>query len=679
MRERSNSWNTAQQKKKREARRKLREDRDYNPDAHREKDTERATGRASKKIKKFLMEVKNMYEGFRLEEGYPAPMLEELKQYMRWFIESTKGRLNPDGRSIIKSTLNHAENLILGFFLETGNRIPERDAAELYNWIKKDLVQDRTIKAIERQKFDLKFCDFESEQKFERGLRYEVNHLFALIPSPKFSHHSEYLTFIWDCDEPIYTGGSYLLALVIHGNALDRFSSAKDVFEQRIPEGQNELVLPWTKEAKGRCVVRHATAAKGVKALGKILIAACYYVQPTVHAMRRKLSAAYFPAHVAQILAQKSKSVYGNDYLASCSAVDVVNNTLRGRTVDKTHVEYFQGFSQFHEPGLPRRLPIDEELDLDLDPELTEKRAAFFNAKTDDDANHLLNEYKAMKRRLIVEYLLSHCRREFDVVYRPGEEPVEGQCPIKGCGQLMEQLKKQLRNKHIHTCLLQEKSCIIGIPLRHLRYCWECFIFHDKRSLEFEEHCASHILSITTQYYEVIVFRHTTIRAGYCIEYMWHESSATYRMRAFENTLVLRSHLEEHISRKTWPSKYPDPLCHHIADNEQDYRRHLHNVYHYNKTIYVRPRKLSVKRSCPELDENRATSENRHAQNERPRKIRKSHVSQPPGTGTKELKITFWEPPQPHPEAAQTEQGNQDHSNKRAYSGTIYSYPVLLR
>ncbi|KAE8316201.1 hypothetical protein BDV41DRAFT_585867 [Aspergillus transmontanensis] len=184
------------------------------------------------------------------------------------------------------------------------------------------------------------------------------------------------------------------------------------------------------------------------------------------------------------------------------------------------------------------------------------------------------------------------------------------------------------------------------IPLQHLRYCWECFTFHDKRSPEFEEHCASHIPSITTH--------------------------AIYRMRVFENTLVLRSHLEEYISRKTWPSKYPDPLCHHIADNEQNYRRHLHNVYHYNKTIYVRPRKLSVKRSCPELDENRATSENRHAQNERPRKIQKSHVSQPPGTGTKELKITFWEPPQPHPEAAQTEQGNQDHSNKRTYQIANY-------
>lgn len=51
MRERSNSWKAVQQKKKREARRKLREVRGYNPDAHREKDAERATGRASKKAK----------------------------------------------------------------------------------------------------------------------------------------------------------------------------------------------------------------------------------------------------------------------------------------------------------------------------------------------------------------------------------------------------------------------------------------------------------------------------------------------------------------------------------------------------------------------------------------------------------------------------------------------------
>ncbi|KAB8226190.1 hypothetical protein BDV33DRAFT_229259 [Aspergillus novoparasiticus] len=625
MRERSNSWNAAQQKKKREACHKLREDTGYNPDAYREKDTERATGRALKKIKEvyrkyarkyeeFLIEVKDMHEDFRLEEGYPAPTLEELKQYMRWFIESTKGRLNPDGWPIIKSTLNHAENLVLGFFLETGNRILERNAAELYNIS----IQDRTIKAIGRQKFDLKLCDFEvasliprSEQKFERGLRYENIQLVLFRAS------------IWDCDEPIYTGGSYLLALALYDNVLDGFSSAKDVFEQRIPEGQNELVLPWTKEAKGRCVVRHATAVKGVsedpltqehysEALGKIFTAACYHVQPTIYAMRRKLSAAvkekYSSAHVAQILAQKSKSVYGNDYLASCSAVDVVNNTLWGRTVDNTHVEYFQGF----------------KLDLDLDPELTAKRAAFFNAKTDYDANHLLNEYKAMKRviyskkleqvmpelgrlvarillnkplsffqkRLMVEDLLSHCRWEFDVVYRPGDEPVEGQCLVKGCGQ----------NKHIYT----------WIPLQYLR------------SPEFEEYC----------HYEVIVFRHTTTCAGYCIEYM-----------AFENTL-------------TWPSKYPDPLCHYIADNEQDYRRHLYNV------------KLSAKR------------ENRHAQNERPRKIRKSHISQPPGTGTKELKITFWEPPQPHPEAAQTRQGNQDHLNKRAcrianYCGLTSEVPCI--
>ncbi|GAQ02781.1 hypothetical protein ALT_0102 [Aspergillus lentulus] len=167
MRERSNSWKAAQQKKKREARRKLREVRGYNPDAHREKDAERATGRASKKAKEvyrkharkygeFLMEVKNMHEGFRLEEGYPAPTLERLKQYMRWFIESTKDRLDPDGRPTMKST--QPRRKFRSRLFPDWQRIPECDAADLYN---KDLVQDRTNKAIKRQKFDLKLCDFE--------------------------------------------------------------------------------------------------------------------------------------------------------------------------------------------------------------------------------------------------------------------------------------------------------------------------------------------------------------------------------------------------------------------------------------------------------------------------------------------------------------------------------------
>lgn len=109
-------------------------------------------------------------------------------------------------------------------------------------------------------------------------------------------------TAIWDCDEPIYSGGLFLLALALADNALYGFSSPEEVFEQRIPEGQDELVLRWNEDAKNRCIVRKVTAA-GVSEdpltketyaadFRKILANACYFVTATVHAMRRALGAA---------------------------------------------------------------------------------------------------------------------------------------------------------------------------------------------------------------------------------------------------------------------------------------------------------------------------------------------------------------------------------------------------
>lgn len=109
-------------------------------------------------------------------------------------------------------------------------------------------------------------------------------------------------TAIWDCDEPIYSGALYLLALALADNALYGFSSPEEVFEQRIPEGQDELVLRWNEEAKDQCIIRGVTA-EGVSEdpltkekyqadFRKILANACYFVTATVHAMRRALGAA---------------------------------------------------------------------------------------------------------------------------------------------------------------------------------------------------------------------------------------------------------------------------------------------------------------------------------------------------------------------------------------------------
>ncbi|KAH1917221.1 hypothetical protein KXV48_008353, partial [Aspergillus fumigatus] len=213
------------------------------------------------------------------------------------------------------------------------------------------------------------------------------------VKNNKDPENTVFGTAIWDCDEPIYSGALYLLALALADDALYGFSSPEEVFEQRIPEGEDELVLRWNKEAEDRCIIRGATAGgvsedpltkeKYQKDFRKILANAGYFVTATVHAMRRALGKAvrnkYSSAHVAQILTHQSKSVYGNDYLASCSGVDVFN-ALRGRLADHTHIEYFQGYGQFHEHGLPRQLPIEEEQKINADPHLVAKATEIQNA-----------------------------------------------------------------------------------------------------------------------------------------------------------------------------------------------------------------------------------------------------------------------------------------------------------
>ena len=347
-------------------------------------------------------------------------------------------------------------------------------------------------------------------------------------------------TAIWDCNEPIYSGALYLLALALADNALYGFSSSEEVFEQRIPEGQDELVLRWNEEAEDRCIARGITA-EGVSEdpltkeayhadLRRILNSAGYIVLATIHAMRRHLGAAvrgqsslpvpksiclqsllkfcagkYSSAHVAQILSHKSKSVYGNDYLANCSSVDVLN-TLMGKPADNTHIDFFQGFSRFHEHGLPRRLPIEEEQKIDSNPRLIAKAMEIHNAESDIDTKRLQREYRIIKREIysktlqqfqsdwvrkqrdwkiltrgrerpdyteqsaekqtlcklmpelgrlaaiissneplsfdekvvVVNDLYTQCLRDFSVVYRPGEEPIEGRCPATSCRESLE-------------------------------------------------------------------------------------------------------------------------------------------------------------------------------------------------------------------------------------------------
>lgn len=212
----------------------------------------------------------------------------------------------------------------------------------------------------------------------------------------------------------------------------------------------------------------------------------------------------------------------------------------------------------------------------------------------------------------------------------------------------------------------------MGIAPRQVKYCWECYTFFDGESLEFERHCASHLLSMTSQHYEVMVYRHTTLRAGYCIECMWDDKrAAARRMRAFERSTELRDHLEEHIEQKSWPSVCSDPLCNHASTNELDYRRHLHDVHHYNKTICVRSKKASKKRLSSMQDEESTPDRDHCMQLKRPRKQCKK-PSVPPSTSTKELKITFWEPPAMYLKAISSIPAQEEDEDQESLKGMAW-------
>jgi hypothetical protein len=79
------------------------------------------------------------------------------------------------------------------------------------------------------------------------------------------------------------------------------YSSADDIWEQRIPPGQNEMELKWNKKAEDLCIVRETTATVVSEAsittrqfnedFRRVMNNADYFKTATIHAVRRALGA----------------------------------------------------------------------------------------------------------------------------------------------------------------------------------------------------------------------------------------------------------------------------------------------------------------------------------------------------------------------------------------------------
>ncbi|KAJ5268057.1 hypothetical protein N7524_006097 [Penicillium chrysogenum] len=565
-----------------------------------------------------------------------------------------------------------------------------------------------------------------SEDKHERGLRYEHIKL-VLFPSStgrwavgwkvdqkwlKNRRCEKYTVFgigIRDSNRPQFASGYLLLSLALAHGAIYGVDTVDDLAQFDLSNG--EIPLRWKEEYLDKPVLRHATAdgpqetpltkQKFCSCLRQIFTAAGYFGElATIHCIRRnlgkKVEKRNGSAPVSQILAHQGLNTFPEHYQAHCSSIDTVGAVLDEED-QSDHIEYFQGYVQYYERGLPGELPAEIKESILEKPDMVEMRAQIDSFAQNHDENRLKNkklEYRkalvrhrlfelrqyqtrwAQEKRdrkvinrgkeepthsendirartqmlimpevariatamsstkelsfdeklLFVEDLQTQCLRDFDVVYLPNESPVHGLCPVKGCQINIASLRKCDRSAHIHGCIQREKAFGLQISESEIRFCYECMDWC--LSSQWRDHCDTHLQSWKAQHCEVIIYRHTVIRPGYCPFCLWDpDLSAEKRLRYWLRSDNLREHIEgQHLAKIGHCQTKLICGCSQSFHNERDLRLHLHDAHGLKETIWQNPKLPNKRKRTCKLEAQRSST---GPQENRPKKARFHHYSHP--------------------------------------------------
>ena len=171
--------------------------------------------------------------------------------------------------------------------------------------------------------------------------------------------------------------------MAINDGALYGIKTIADLYDQQIPEGDNELILPRNENVAGLPVLRIAKQ-NGVseeplsraifdRIFKAVLEQSGYFGKATVHAIRRylgkKVNERYTEVERSQHITQADPRVYGDSYVANTSSVDGKSAFLN-EVAQHDHIDFFQSFAQFREEGLPTNLPAERETAVRKDPAL---------------------------------------------------------------------------------------------------------------------------------------------------------------------------------------------------------------------------------------------------------------------------------------------------------------------
>ncbi|KAJ5839490.1 uncharacterized protein N7525_004678 [Penicillium rubens] len=681
-----------------ERRRLQREKNGYAPGVHREEDSIREKDKRLPKTNKLHQETMNLwldftanpengFEYYQTSLGSPAPTHEMIKAYIRWYASSTQGRLNDDGLPTwIKKTLT-ADGVVvdqkkekLNFtrhdFLRTVSSLWQTDHQTFIPGLLKVVI----LFALQLFLFTgARVGAFvpSSEDKHERGLRYRHIKL-VLFPSStarwavgwkvdqkwlKNLRCEKYTVFgigIRDSNRPQFASGYLLFSLALAHGAIYGVDTVDDLAQFDLSNG--EIHLRWKEEYMDKPVLRHATADGPQE---------------------------------TPLTKQKFLFLPAEKWLCTYTVGAVLDEDDQS-----DHIEYFQGYVQYYERGLPGELPAEIKGSILEKPDMVEMRAQIesFAQNHDKDSlknmnleyrkalvRHRLFELKQYQNRwvqekrdqkiinrgkeepthlendirtraqmlimpevariatamsctkelsfdeklLLVQDLQTQCARDFDVVYLPNQSPVHGLCPAKGCHISIASLRKCDRSAHIHGCVRREKASDLQISESEMRFCYECMEWF--LSSQWRKHCDAHLQSWQIQHCEVIIYRHTVIRPGYCPFCLWDLNlnlSAETRLRSWLRSDNLREHIEgQHMAEIQRFKKKPICGCSQIFNNERDLRNHLHDAHGLKETIWQENPKLPNKRKRTCKVESQCSST--EPGEEHPKKIRFHHYTPP--------------------------------------------------
>lgn len=115
-------------------------------------------------------------------------------------------------------------------------------------------------------------------------------------------------------------------------------------------------------------------------------------------------------APVSQIYGHKSGKTYPEHYQAHCSSIDTVGDVL-DEEEETYHIEYFQGYEQFREVGLPLELSAEQKEAILERPELVARRDRIEQLVADQASSADVDYERREYRKSFVSIRLSELGR----------------------------------------------------------------------------------------------------------------------------------------------------------------------------------------------------------------------------------------------------------------------------